>query len=991
MTTGYRQTSCSALIQDKVFFGGCGQNSSNLTNNVLTYYNVTTPTPVPKPGSRNGGGICDCTIEWNDSSSGTHWASNFLDVAEWWQSASFNQDMLAVQTFNSGSTVNLGKCQNVGHKEAMGLRFWYGSYGFISNDSLSCGTTSSIGPDQTKYLTCTFDAHFSNLEDFDGSSDAGDLTGVRTVNSSSGIITSSLISTETIKSGQITPGTPVITYYTNGGAGYSYDGTTTTTFTSGGGTKLDFGIDLHCTFPAFAIGVGLGTLADYITSWNSGHPSATVPTITDPNSYSGHASSTSFGTTSTFDAEFSRDNTTVTWDFSTSFPTDNPGAPLVHYSYNGTLTLSDTNTALSVYGDIVNLLNYWRIDNNAIMPWRPDSFTMYMPKICRREVQSAAINPMGFNAYTMNDMTDPVYVSGSIDHYGQIAWKDPNSFYWMWAPGSSSILATGMGDNHYDGAIIGKPFVVNTTTGSITGAPISDGSGSSQVYGWFDFYTDDIRFCLHSDDPSCSGPPYVLYTYRHGGTLSDAVVSTSGLTTGPSLDSLLPNCATHWNNNIESHTIPKGGSVSFGVVNGAIVVVKYAECRPKYASYNFFRPCGSDRSTIDELSAQCFIVGDLIMENALPTASCEILLAYTNGYDGIYTGSSQTLRGDTHYDLTLGTKIRDLPSNYNHVFATEFNSPDDWGTYGLVGMVRFPNAYSICGRQNVTVITGSNGSGSIFTFDIGQPNLATNDKITLYNTTMSLVATASLYRNTDTEFTSSWNVSSSLASGSFLMLGWAQSSGSPDYHWQDTTQKLTYREGQWSWTNRTSSASSSSMDGCVPGSPCAESVVAFSPNSESFSNGVTKWFSGSLDGFDGVYGNMQQLNVEFGMIDPLYQKPKFPSSVLDFIFPSFVQDPGSCPPDNFDIPTAPILYYGPPRFVEAMQTVPSGSPGLPIAQGQFGPYQITWQPMLIPPLPGVVGISFNSPQQPWQFYSNEVNTCVNNPDCRFISEYSCLT
>jgi hypothetical protein len=314
----YRQTSCSQAIYNKRFRKGCYQNVQKVEQNVKTFANITTPTPVPRPGSRNSGGSCDCLIEWNNSGSGTNWNSAFIGAQEWWQTQSLNQDMLTVQSFVSGSNVNLGLCQYEGFKDVAANRMWHGAFGWLQTDG--CSPTSSDAPAQTKYLTATYDVHFSNLSDFDGTSDAADLTGARTVDDTTGLITSTVISTETIYSGQITPGTPVITYYTNGGAGYTYDGTTTTTFASGMGTKLDSTPDFHCGgFPTFNPAGSFGTLADYIATWNSGHSGAPVPTITDPNSYSGHATDTLFGTTQTFDAEFSRGDTTVSWDFSTSF------------------------------------------------------------------------------------------------------------------------------------------------------------------------------------------------------------------------------------------------------------------------------------------------------------------------------------------------------------------------------------------------------------------------------------------------------------------------------------------------------------------------------------------------------------------------------------------------------------------------------------------------------------------------------------------------
>lgn len=973
----YRQTGCSAAIFGKVFIQGCNQNDQKVSDNVQVFVNTTSPTPVPKPGDRNSGGGCDCLTEFNSTARGINWSSTYNGQEEWWLTQSLNQDMMTVQTFVTGSTVSLGKCLNMGFKDVAGVRMWHGTFSWLSNDG--CALSHSVAPDQTKYLTVTYDVHFSNLSDFDGTSDAGDLTGARTVDANTGLITSTVTSTETIKSGQITPGTPVITYFTDGGAGYNlvfnpdtgmYD---TVPFASGGGTKIDSGFDLHCGFPSFAIGVGLGSLADYVASWNAGFPSDPVPDITDINSYSGHASHTAFGVTSTFDAEFSRDDTSVSWDFSTSFPTDNPGAPSQHYSFNGSVTLSNTNLGSAIVSDCYTLLSYWDLTNNTVYPWRTDSYTMYMPKVARREVQGE-INPIGFNAYTIDDLTDPVLdVSGSIIGYGQISWQDPNSYFWIDVSGS---VASAMGDTHYDGTIIGKPFLINSGSTTFSGFPISVGNGSNQGWGFFNFYYSDARFCKTPvDDPDCgTSPPWELYTYRHGGTLADCDVSNSGTADGGQFINILPQCSTHWIGNIEAHFIPKGASIACSMGSTGIYVVKYAECRPRYPSYNFFRPCGDDRWAIDEVSASCF-QDDLVLRDQLSSTDF-ILLAFTNGFDGLYISSSQTLRMDGDYDLTLGTRIRDLPGNFYHPFEEQFRDSDILGNFGLAGVIRFPQAWPMCGRDSVIISASMDGTGSLITFASAQTNMYTNDIVTLYDNAMSpIIASASLFKIDNNNFTCSINHTGSIKNSRY-----AQSYGSPDYHWNDTEQKLTYRYGEWAWNNRNTDSSSAVHESCVSGSPCAESVVCFSPNGESFPNGVTMWFSGST-ALDDPFGSIRQFNVEFGMIDPLYQTPKFPCNFNEFESPKYVQDTGGCPDDTSDELGNPIIYYPPPPLIEAMLTTPDGAPELPNG--------ITWPYMVMPPIPGVIGFSFLAPTQPWAIRAGELFTCDNNPSCRFIRWYNC--
>ena len=89
-----------------------------------------------------------------------------------------------------------------------------------------------------------------------------------------------------------------------------------------------------------------------------------------------------------------------------------------------------------------------------------------------------------------------------------------------------------------------------------------------------------------------------------------------------------------------------------------------------------------------------------------------------------------------------------------------------------------------------------------------------------------------VYRNSDIQFTSSISYA-----GNITASVWAMSSGSGDYHWNDTSEKYEYRAGKWNLSGRDIAfTNSSSYDDCVNFTPCAPSVVCFSPNSEQFKN-----------------------------------------------------------------------------------------------------------------------------------------------------------
>lgn len=203
---------------------------------------------------------------------------------------------------------------------------------------------------------------------------------------------------------------------------------------------------------------------------------------------------------------------------------------------------------------------------------------------------------------------------------------------------------------------------------------------------------------------------------------------------------------------------------------------------------------------------------------------------------------------------------------------------------------------------------------------------------------------------------------------------WCQAMGSPSYFWNDLSPKLTYRGGEWDWTNRNTASVSSSYDSCISGSPCSPSVVCFSPSGEQFKNGITTWFPTGSFTPDIIYGNLWQKNVEFGILDPLYQSPKCPPSNLG-VTVKCAQDNGSCPDDAADESGALTYYYKQPTYVEAMLNTASMSPPLPSG--------VTWPSMVMPPQPGLLGYYFHNFQQPWEVAIAQANECGIGSTCRF--------
>jgi hypothetical protein len=907
----------------------------------------------------------------------------------------------------SGTNIDFSVCHKQGFKNVQARRNWHGALPWTAPEA-GCQTNVCAGgsgwqayqstASQTKYLTVTYDVHFSNLADFDGSSDSGDLTGARTVNATSGEITSTVISTETIKSGQITPGTPVITYFSNGGAGYNYDVGTATDipFASGGTTKLDSGFDLHCGFPAFNPGGSFGSLADYVASWNTGHPSAPLPAITDPNNYSGHASDTLFGTTQTVDAEFSRTGTTVSWDFSTSFPSDNPGAPLVHYSYNGSVTLSDTNASSTVLADLTdNLLSLWPLDDDSLYPWRTDLKVSVAPLVSRLE--NGPTSPIGFNPYTVDDLTAPIDdadghapFSGSwAPTYSQRAWFDPAAYQWTFAPGTDATNAAATG-------------LLLLFDGSILGSPKPAG-----YQNFFDFgYIDMVGCCYRPPD----NPGFQTWSWYQVGWGMN--VSTFNSNAGCHL----PLNATQWNNYFQAINKPQGAWIFYadkgnyygaGCVSseapssagdaGALVACKYAEILEMWPSQNFARPAGDDKFIFDENHVFCAV--NLSGSGAGSTWTLTDPISgvapadgtdFTGYWGGPVVGGFYNVTGYSGGTLTLGSKVYNVPSNW----ASKSNADDAF----CFGKVRFPTAPSLLGRVQVT----PDVAGTTFTFSIAQPNFGMNssthqEAVDLYDQTMTLVASnITATRANDSTFTTGaawhtakwvqihgaakWYVNDTRPKGDFALLEWLSDFRSKGEYDRLTgvldcssTQvtRPTANVGGGDVANLF--ASFTQTEDCLPFGRCNPRVVCISPNGESFPNGVTYPFPETF-AFDEQYGSKWWAFVQSTMSDLFWQQPHRPCNIKPCA--KWQMDGGLCAddqpwdgsvfacagdPDFSGESVPPVYYYGHAPQVEARLTVPAtygmsgteAGPSLPsgVQIGWLSPVDHSSGEIALPPLP----------------------------------------
>jgi hypothetical protein len=399
----------------------------------------------------------------------------------------------------------------------------------------------------------------------------------------------------------------------------------------------------------------------------------------------------------------------------------------------------------------------------------------------------------------------------------QTQWFDPACYAWVYPPQRVAAWVSGPTFP----AAVSKRLIMD---GAIIGAPIQiGGEPAPGANNWFDFYYTDRRFCGCKPGPTmpgdCACVTYPEYTYAYGGTLADVSVSLSSQSLcdnpandNPSYGIFLPSNATHWTGNDAAHNTPRGALLDIGTLatgnlslTGAVTAVKAAFARLPVPSYNFARPCGSDRVLIDELTAQPFTTaaGGLTMagiNGGLPALAGQTVLLYgTSGNDGIWTGCSQlanVLILPVKVSSGIGQNYWPLPTDYYHPYCgLEPGGGTNNFAGGFVGIVRFPAAWALCGRQ---AFTGSvSGSGTLMTFAVAQTNLRTGDEVDLYDAEMNLITgSLAVTRTGDTMFTLT------AAHSSITAAVYAVSHGAPPWYWNDAAQKFDFRFGSWNNQNR---------------------------------------------------------------------------------------------------------------------------------------------------------------------------------------------
>ena len=445
-----------------------------------------------------------------------------------------------------------------------------------------------------------------------------------------------------------------------------------------------------------AIIPNVGNSWDVSLSFDVPYPADCVLLCDDPKSPLSGSAYTNKGVmgTSTLEASFTRTATSYTFNITTHIIYGSCGVRYEDHQYDGSITLGDAYTGDDVQAQLDTLLSTWELTDNNIYPPRIDGYAHIAPLVTYNEnyrqpsdvevacpildLRSPIADSNGNAPYStggrgipINDIYGavpyspcwiPTYEPGGADWtptYDTCAWFDKSSkgFYWS-GTGSQDICAATGTCSYFDGSILGKPSIVA-------------GSGSTPMLiktgNW------DWRFPVYN---------YKACHPEDGGYPAWYVESYGQVNIG---QFGLPLTATQWTNNYDAQFLfPYSFNINLGLFGWK---QKFCEVKQTIPSWNFNKPYGQDRFTVDETAVSCYTdwsttpgQGILYSYGGDATASA-IFLNPTippstndlwggtdvNGFFSI-TGVSGDGVG-TPYSLTTGSLVLNLPAGFENTFC----------------------------------------------------------------------------------------------------------------------------------------------------------------------------------------------------------------------------------------------------------------------------------------------------------------------------------
>ena len=740
---------------------------------------------------------------------------------------------------------------------------------------------------------------------------------------------------------------------------------------------------------------------------------------------------------STLSASFTRTDTAYTFNIAVDVYAGPYSAwSFIHvvYAYNGSVTLSDEYTAAGLQGDLDTLLSNWNMVDDNIYPPRIDGYGNVAPMLTYDEVEptqptSAPVscliddyrNPIadvnGNSPFTfassagqkgppINDINGyppfaPCWTASYDVPIGWIpTWDKTQSFdsrikcFSFAGTGNNTTAAATAIVTLHDGSIIGKPNI----TGSM-----------NRINNWNPYH--EVW-----DYDACSityGSPY-WYIKGYG-----------ELNTG---QYGIPLTSTQWTNKYDAQYFPfYAANFNVGYMG---YKQKWAEVKQVWPSWDFNRPYGQDRYTIDETAVSCdtdftTTIGDAILYtfndghtidylNPLIAPSTNDIWGGTD-VNGFYNITA--ISGDgvgTPYSLTTGSLVLPLPSGFSESFCR----------------LKYPNCPAF-GTTPITVT--SNGTSSVISFNSENVQYSGSTLVDFYSTVVNpqgvLVPNQNKLNSSSVLITYADEYHAS-CSGDFRLANYLISTGSKTW-WCDNQPKGQVITRQWIHDNRTNnenarlstivdcsgsyiftgstdnygyssfaetqvSISGSSVDG-VPTKNCptdcnAVGWICYSNNGENF-NSKSETYTIPSCSFDIIYNSGWQGEIVQNITSFDYQTPHKLCGEDPYYITQHA-DNGTCQDD--DMSNLPFItqYYAYPTQIEPFLTLPHTTLLNGATDPAPNPYSSSghfkwWidNPVItgsgvLPPSNGGYSNPGGSPGEglfPWNLKSNICSTV----DCRF--------
>lgn len=725
----------------------------------------------------------------------------------------------------TGATVDHSKCRKIGFKNVQARKSWHGSWGWMSHERIiswfpgvpsdSCPATCECAyepmrptPDQTKYLqldvrasafssldgstvasasctrSCSVD-RYSGVSTLTSCSDTGDALMLSNLQGFLGnkIFTPSLLAEYGRQ--QVIPFQPGGAYNT---------GTAVATVT---GCEPSYSAEAHDNS-------GGGTLATLQVDIQNG--SYLLRNYALPNIL-------------LLQEVITIENAVTSWVIDT-YSTD--GSEHVHSEV--TATLRQPYAALDVYNDCNALLHLWKLDDDALYPWRVDEYVGVAPLITYDESPATEPSTVGVcpgtipyvingNGRTGRILGAPLPYPGAGPHFDftHLTYRScnpagVNDARYIYSHGAWAHNAPPSPIPPYtlDNSTVRK-IIDHTEARGVGGLVItitvdSDSNINDNdlcvVCGGFTFdgayvveKVDGTHFKLHTQFDGVSHYRIILDVDSPPvpAACADGIIARATLNndatfyyTGDTTDLAVPQSATQWTQNwelgpITAGDIPAGASMIFQ--NGTLYMQKWAEIKVPRPSMNFARPCGIDRYQINHDLVKC--VQTVVDSNQPAVVSVIETSGLSNGdkviccgcgIDGLYTVH---INDATHIRLDNFQPISDL-----------YTAPDEVCSTGIIAKLRYPNAPVLCHPVKVVGAT----KASPIVISTSEPTyLVTGDTVTISDVTGNIQAngTFTIKSKSQTEF--ELNGTSGLFD--YTGGGTITTDGTADYGWDDNQPK----------------------------------------------------------------------------------------------------------------------------------------------------------------------------------------------------------